>query len=397
MIGTENGGRSVRTVLLPPSFSDEKMMSLLKRLGFPDPQGELNALRRGERSLVGICMRLLLTGGTLSDGAFINGAYRSLLGREPDDGGFRGCLAGLASASMCRADVIYSILHSQEFQEQLGTTRRFSGGPARNLARLRLYLAGHSQRTFRARPLLPPLLMRRRVGEKLWDISGRGFEITGWRFVEKLLQDAGLTPGVRMLDLGSGCGRTAIPLTETIGPRGLYRGLEPARTMVEWCQRRITPRFPHFHFVHFDARNKVYNPRGREEPEGFRLPFEENSFDLVVAISVFTHLLPDATLKYVRECSRVLSCRGILFATFFLAESGLRSADGRLRFIHPLEGMALSVDRKFPEKAVSYHAKWLLDVGQKSMLELAPPIRWGGWSGRSPAYSFQDVLIFRKR
>ena len=341
-------------------------------------------------------MRLLLGGEKLSNPAFVDRAYRGLLGREPDDRGFRGYVGGLTSGSLCRADVVYSFLDSQEFGKRLRTTQRVSNEPLRRLARLRAYLTDYSQRMFYARRLLPPLLMRRRVGERLGDLSGRAFEITGWRFVEKLIQDGGLVPEVRILDLGSGCGRIAIPLTDVIGPAGLYRGLEPVRAMVKWCQRKITPRFPQFQFAHCDVQNKVYNPRGREKPEGFRLPYDQNYFDLVVAISVFTHLLPDAALNYMRECSRVLKRQGILFATFFLLDSGSTSIDGKLCFVHSVQDIVTSVDREFPEKAVAYHARWLLDVSRRSTLEIAPPIRWGGWSGRAPGYSYQDVLIFRK-
>ena len=42
--------------------------------------------------------------------------------------------------------------------------------------------------------LLPPFSMRRLVGEPRWQISGRDFLNTGRHFVDKLVQDAGLTP-----------------------------------------------------------------------------------------------------------------------------------------------------------------------------------------------------------
>ena len=245
--------------------------------------------------------------------------------------------------------------------------------------------------------LLPPLSMRCSVGENLWDVYGERFEITGRHFVEKLSRDAGLGPESRVLDLGCGCGRIAIPLTEVISPSGLYRGLEASEAMVNWCRRKITPRFPNFQFLHCDVRSSVYNPIGREKPEALRFPFDEGSFDLVLATSVFTHLVPDAALNYIRECGWVLRSGGILFATAFLMESGTRSTDGALCFDHPLDGIALSIDSVFPERAVAYPTDWLLDAGRQAGLELLPPVRWGAWSGRAQAYSGQDVLIFRKQ
>ena len=41
--------------------------------------------------------------------------------------------------------------------------------------------------------LLPPFSMRRLVGEPRWQMRGRDFLNTGRHFVDKLVQDAGLT------------------------------------------------------------------------------------------------------------------------------------------------------------------------------------------------------------
>lgn len=377
-------------------LSDEQLVKLFRQLGSTDPKGRLLRLRRGEQSLIGACMDLLSEGKALTDVGFVDQAYRRLLAREPDSKGFQGYVEGLASCALCRAELVHSFLRSQEFRELFGASNRAPRGATPHVGARRAYATDWLQRMLYGRCLLPPLSMRRSVGEKLWDISGERFEVTGRDFVEKLVRDAGLRAESRIVDVGAGCGRIAIPLTEVVGPSGYYRGVEAARAMVRWCRRRITPRFPHFQFFHCDVRNKVYNPRGQVEPEAYRFPFGEDSFDLVVATSVFTHLLPDATLNYIEECGRVLRRGGVLFGTFYLTDSGTRSADGELVFVHPVSKAALSVDRARPERAVAYNLDWLVAVFRRSGLELVPPVRWGGWSGKVPAYSGQDVLIFRK-
>lgn len=385
------------SALFAPELPGEHLIALFKQLGSADPRGDLSRVRRGQQSLIGICMHLLCKGEVLSDEVFVQRAYQCLLGREPDQEGFRNYLEGLTNGPMCRAEVIDSFLRSQEFRRLLGMTGCVSSGAPPRPSRLCAYAADWCHRMLYRDRLLPPLSMRHRVGEKLWDVSGQRFEMTGRHFVEKLSRDAGLRPETRILDVGAGCGRIALPLTEVIGPSGCYRGLEAVRAMVRWCRRKITPRFPHFQFLHCNVRNNVYNPRGREKPEAFRFPFDENSFHLVVATSVFTHLLPDAALNYIGQCSRVLRDGGILFGTFFLVESGTRSGDGELVFAHPVQGTALSIDPTFPEKAVAYPTEWLLGAFRRSGLEVLPPVRWGGWSGRARAYSGQDVLILRKQ
>ena len=246
--------------------------------------------------------------------------------------------------------------------------------------------------------LLPPFSMRRLVGEPRWQMSGRDFLNTGRHFVDKLTQDAGLTTDTRLLDLGSGCGRIAIPLTNIIRQSGRYVGLEAQRLLVLWCQRHITQAYPNFEFLHCDLYNRLYNPRGALKAEDLTFPFEQNQFNLVVATSLFTHLEPEAARNYIRESSRVLEPGGSMFATFFLLENGTRSVDGGLDFRHSYDegGSVRVIDPAIPESAVAYSTEWLLPVFQAYGLRLAPAVRLGSWTGRQPGYSGQDVLIMKK-
>ncbi len=245
--------------------------------------------------------------------------------------------------------------------------------------------------------LLPPFSMRRTIGESKWQLRGEDFKIQGNQFARKLSDDACLCASSRVLDLGSGCGRLAIPLTNILSPGGEYVGLEPIERFVRWCSKEISSRFPNFTFEHCDLYNGLYNSTGTIRPESFTFPFENGAFDLVVATSVFTHLLPNAVENYARECSRVLACGGRLFASFFLLENGTVGVNAGLNFSSVLEPhIARVVDIAVPEKAVAYTSEWLLHVFGKSAMRLVPPIRWGCWTGRQPAYSGQDVLIFER-
>jgi SAM-dependent methyltransferase len=245
--------------------------------------------------------------------------------------------------------------------------------------------------------LLPPFSMRRIIGESRWQLRGRDFRYQGQHFVEKLVHDVGLAPHTTLLDLGSGCGRIAVPLTRIL-VSGRYVGLEPKLLLVRWCQRQITRRYPHFEFVHSDLYNKLYNPSGAITPETFCFPFQNARFDIVVATSVFTHLTPEATMNYLRECSRVLKNGGRLFATFFLLENGTRSPDAHLDFRHPCGGRdgAMVIDPVVPERAVAYHTDWVLSFCGGQRLRLVAPVHLGSWAGRPTAYSGQDVLIFER-
>jgi ubiquinone/menaquinone biosynthesis C-methylase UbiE len=244
--------------------------------------------------------------------------------------------------------------------------------------------------------LLPPFSMRRLIGEQGWQLRSADFQRQGQHFVEKLSQDVGLTQDTRLLDLGSGCGRIAIPLTRILGPSGLYVGLEPNRAMVRWCERRIASAYQNFEFLNCDLYSELYNPNGTIRPETLSFPFANSLFDIVVATSLFTHLTPNATCNYFRECARVLKRRGRMFATFFLLDNGTQSPTG-LDFRHQLGEMAKVTDPALPERAIAYAVDWVLGVAASHGIQLVPPVRWGGWTGRKPEYSFQDVLILEKQ
>ncbi len=95
-------------------------------------------------------------------------------------------------------------------------------------------------------------------------------------------------------------------LTDYFSPDGRYLGFDVGRELVEWCQSEITVRFPAFVFVHADVQNDLYNPDGLIPSEQFRFPCADESVDLVLLESVFTHLFPPAIEHYTKECARVL-------------------------------------------------------------------------------------------
>jgi SAM-dependent methyltransferase len=244
--------------------------------------------------------------------------------------------------------------------------------------------------------LMPPFSMRRFVGESRFDVRGRDFKATGDHFLQKLTADAGLTSASRVLDLGSGCGRIAIPLTGVLR-EGFYRGLDVSKQLVRWCQRKVTPRYPAFQFIHADLRTELYNPHGKVVADTYTVPFPVKHFDLVVATSVFTHLPPRAIEHYLQECSRVLSAGGHLFATFFLIESGTRSPDGGLNFAHEFEEGSRVLHPGSPQKAIAIRTDWVVAAASQAGLEANLPVRWSLWTGRHDGYSGQDVIIFTKR
>jgi SAM-dependent methyltransferase len=87
---------------------------------------------------------------------------------------------------------------------------------------------------------------------------------------------------------------------------------------VDWCEKHISTVNPAFSFIHQDVYNGMYNPKGGYKTSEYSFPFEDGSFDLIFLTSVFTHLVPEDTLNYLREISRLLKPGGTCFCTWFL-------------------------------------------------------------------------------
>lgn len=81
----------------------------------------------------------------------------------------------------------------------------------------------------------------------------------GLNQVRLLTEYAGLKPDHRVLDIGSGIGRTAIALTGFLNENGSYEGFDVVKTGVTWCNTRIHRDFPNFNFRYVPLFNDLYN------------------------------------------------------------------------------------------------------------------------------------------
>jgi len=234
-------------------------------------------------------------------------------------------------------------------------------------------------------PLTPP----RRLGF----VGSGDFRAAGDAFRELFVCLGGLRPDADVLDIGSGVGRGAIGLTGWL--RGRYEGIDVVQRGIQWCQQAITPRYPNFHFQVADVYNRHYNPVGRFSASEYRFPFEDQSFDFVLLMSVFTHLLPADRDNYISEIARVLRPEGRCFGTFFLLnEEARRSVQGSrgsvdFRFRRP--GYWTSNPR-IAEAAVAYEEANVHKEFERNGLRIYA-VRYGVWSGREDGIGYQDIVV----
>ena len=139
--------------------------------------------------------------------------------------------------------------------------------------------------------------------------------------------------------------------------------------------------FRAFVFVHADVQNSIYNPDGRIPSEQFRFPCADESVDLVLLESVFTHLLPPAVEHYTKECARVLLPGGhVLVSHHLMDEAAQRAvADGTTVFkFRERLGLATTLDPDEPLAGLAYEPEFAERVLEDNGLHVTDRRR-GTW------------------
>jgi SAM-dependent methyltransferase len=257
-------------------------------------------------------------------------------------------------------------------------------------------------------PLLPP---RRK------DLPSQ-FTAVGEQLVEDMRERAGLTRSSDVLDMGCGPGRVAAPLTRFLDPDkgGSYEGFDVMPESIRWCRKAITKRHPSFRFQVADLHNAQYNPKGTQRADEYVFPYADESFDVALAASLFTHLRPFEGQRYLEEAARVLRPGGRLLSTWFLindeseelvaagkaAMPGLFTASpGPLQLTHSFTDERGNPFRspaaETPEHMIAIDEQAVVAQHERAGLEVVE-VLYGSWPGRNaqPNGSGQDIVISQR-
>lgn len=228
-------------------------------------------------------------------------------------------------------------------------------------------------------------------------VGDGNFQAVGAEFLGHFIRKGGLLPQHRVLDIGCGIGRMAVPLTQYLDPaKGSYCGIDPVAGGIKWCQQMISPVYPNFEFRYLDIAHSLYNPKGAINGLELVLPFETGQFDFVIMTSIITHLPDEEVSAYLREVARVLSPGGRLFVTAFVvdktaSENPFKKRDARLGFQRYDEGPCWFVPELPPLAAVGFDDGFLDDALQRAGLTVLSKTL-GHWRG-IPADHYQDIFI----
>lgn len=238
----------------------------------------------------------------------------------------------------------------------------------------------------RREPLTPP---------KGLIYTGSGdFKREGERALSFFKHHCQLLPSHQVLDIGSGIGRIAVPLTGYLDSAGSYEGFDVVETGVKWCREHISSRHPNFRFQYIPLDNDLYRQEGHSAAN-FKFPYPENSFHLAIASSLFTHMLPAEVLNYLGEIRRVLKPGGRCYATFFLFDHETKWPE---EFTFPYNyGHYRLMDEQVKSANVAFDASFIFSALTQNRLSLCHFFPGYWHSGRKQeSAGFQDIVVIEK-
>ncbi len=122
---------------------------------------------------------------------------------------------------------------------------------------------------------------------------------------------AGLQPNSHLVDIGCSWGYLGFALANFLNGDGAYLGVEVQGEATKWSKERLGWLGENFQFAHLDIYNDYYNPKGGIARGQVRLPIPDDWANVMIAGSVFTHMLEDGVQGYLHETRRVLARGGV--------------------------------------------------------------------------------------
>jgi len=196
-----------------------------------------------------------------------------------------------------------------------------------------------------------PVFDRKHMPPEVINFAGhKSFIEVGDLTISLMEEHAGLTSGDRVLDIGCAIGRIALGFYRRFESEIDYSGFDIVPFGISWSQKHFQKLSGNYQFEHADIYNSFYNPRGRIHPKDFKFPYADNSFDISVATSVYTHMQRDEILNYLSETARVTAEGGRLYATCFGLDVSSRAliAQKRSHFTFNFDGQGTAKYREIP-------------------------------------------------
>jgi len=117
----------------------------------------------------------------------------------------------------------------------------------------------------------------------------KGFQEGPW--VRTMIKLCNIKPNEKILEIGSQYGRLVLPFTKYLNEEGKFEGIDIIPDAINYVQKNISSKYSNFHFTLANIYNKWYNPKGEIKASEYELPYQDESFDFVYLVSVFTNYM----------------------------------------------------------------------------------------------------------
>jgi SAM-dependent methyltransferase len=209
-----------------------------------------------------------------------------------------------------------------------------------------------------------------------------------------------------ILDVGCGAGLLAIASEPFVGG-GRYVGLDVVSQDIEFCRGHYPE---NFEFLLVDAKNPTYAPM--QASEHHRWDLDDERFDMVISLSVWTHMAEADARFYMQEVSRVLRPSGKALITMFVLdeayEDSLATRSSALGRFHMRPQDRWIFDQRAYGSEICFHPRWtrvpedaigitrrgLDEVLSRSGLTTVTYYP-GNWK-EIPGIYFQDILVLQR-
>ncbi|WP_158795668.1 class I SAM-dependent methyltransferase [Pedobacter sp. L105] len=214
--------------------------------------------------------------------------------------------------------------------------------------------------------------------------------------------------GNKILDIGCGTGLLGISSEPFVGEGGTYTGIDVMQEDINFCKSHF--KMSNYDFIHLDVANATY---ANDQSSLLKpWPIANESRDLVVALSVWTHMNEVDATFYLKEIHRVLKKGGKAIVTFFFLnddyeESLVKRSDAHGRFhstpqnewifdvnAYDSKNWMTTKQAKVPEDVIGVTPEGMEILIKNSGLKLNQYYP-GNWK-EEPGIFFQDILIFEK-
>jgi SAM-dependent methyltransferase len=198
---------------------------------------------------------------------------------------------------------------------------------------------------------------------------------------------------LKILDWGCGMGKLAPVCSFFVKDGGKYLGVDTEIRAIEQC-RRMYVDLKNCEFYLTKDQNAYYANPGvsNETISQIDWPVTNNSQDLLLASSVFTHLQEAESVKYLQKVYEVLAPGGLALLTFHIIRDYVNT-NPTFNFTHQLTPGWYTSDLKCPEHAIGITMDTL-----KALIRgrFAVEKMFEGTSTGGSGPSFQDLFVFRK-